>query len=32
MYEKRDTHYGIDSIGNNPIKHFAAMKMRGKRQ
>ena len=32
MYEKGDIHFGIYSIGKNPIKHFAAMKMRGKRQ
>lgn len=35
MYEKGDIHFGIYSIGNNPVnnpvKHFAMMKMREKR-
>lgn len=31
MYGKWDICCGIYSIGKNPIKHFAAMKMRGKR-
>ena len=31
MYEKGDIHFGIYSIGNNPINHFVMMKMREKR-